>query len=277
MAVVGALRGEDAVGGGGDAGAFEGGGAREGTPADVPAARAAGGAVRGAAEGAAGDAAGGVGEAAGGGIGLGLGAIGGAAAAGFVAGDGGAGLGKIGAAFTSVDGPADGGGELSTNFSTTCRRANSTSLVSISSISMMSRLAAEVSPCCSRGGTADSRMSLARVSISKWDSPAGKVLGSSANLASALNTSPQRPQRTWPPAARSTSADKRNIVSHFEHCVYKLSRSPGVNAAPVVPPKHLNDIKTGRVCGFHRVGLRLQQSGKHEISAPLAGRPKHRE
>jgi hypothetical protein len=59
-----------------------------------------------------------------------------------------------------------------------------------------------------------------------------------------LNTSPQRPQRTWPPAARSTSADKRNTVSHFTHCVYKLSRSPSVDAAPLVSPKHLHDIKT---------------------------------
>ena len=49
-----------------------------------------------------------------------------------------------------------------------------------------------------------------------------KPVASSASRASALNTSPHRPQRTWPPAARSTSADSRNTVSHLEHCVNML-------------------------------------------------------
>jgi hypothetical protein len=60
----------------------------------------------------------------------------------------------------------------------------------------------------------------ARVSISSGDSPAEKAVGSSARRAKALKTSPHRPQRTWPPAARSTSADILKTVSHFEHCVY---------------------------------------------------------
>jgi hypothetical protein len=60
----------------------------------------------------------------------------------------------------------------------------------------------------------------ARVSISSDDSPAEKAAESSARRAKALNTSPHLPQRTWPLAARSTSADNLKTVSHFKHCVY---------------------------------------------------------
>ena len=69
----------------------------------------------------------------------------------------------------------------------------------------------------------DSRISSARVSRSSDDSPLLKPVASSARRDKALNTSPHRPQRTCPPAARSASADKRNTVSHFEHCVNTLS------------------------------------------------------
>jgi hypothetical protein len=60
----------------------------------------------------------------------------------------------------------------------------------------------------------------ARDSKSSGDSPVAKAVESSARRTKALNTSPHFPQRTWPPAARSTSADNLNTVSHFEHCVY---------------------------------------------------------
>jgi hypothetical protein len=161
----------------------------------------------------------------------------------------------------------------STNFSTTCRRAKSTSSESKSSISMMSWPSVGDLPGRCNGGTADSKISSARVSSSMGDSPAGNAAGSSASRASALKTSPHRPHRTWPPAARSTSADKRNTVSHFTHCVYKLNRSPRVNAAPIVAPKDLHHIKPGGVRGFHRVGLRFQQSGQHQVGPVLAGLP----
>ena len=64
----------------------------------------------------------------------------------------------------------------------------------------------------------------ARASSSSGDSPAGKAADSSARRARALNSSPHFPQRTWPPAARSTSADNLKTVSHFEHCVYTVRR-----------------------------------------------------
>jgi hypothetical protein len=49
----------------------------------------------------------------------------------------------------------------------------------------------------------------ARVSKSSDDSPFLKAVAFSAKRARALKTSPQRPQRTCPPAARNTSADNR--------------------------------------------------------------------
>src|SRR5579863_7169640 len=64
----------------------------------------------------------------------------------------------------------------------------------------------------------------ARVSSSSGDSPAAKELESSARRARALKSSPHFPQRTWPLAARRTSADSLKTVSHFEHCVYTLKR-----------------------------------------------------
>src|SRR5882724_7711653 len=108
-------------------------------------------------------------------------------------------------------------------------------------------------------GSTECRMASARVSDSSDDSPAGNAVASSASRANALNTSPHRPQRTWPPAARKASADNRNTVSHFEHCVYTLSRSAGVYAAPVIPPDDLHHIKTRSVGGLDCVRLRLQQ------------------
>src|SRR5450755_1134480 len=114
-------------------------------------------------------------------------------------------------------------------------------------------------------------MPSARVSKSSGDSPLAKLLESSASRASALKTSPQRPQRTWPPAARSTSADNRKTVSHLEHCVYTLDGSPGVDAAPVIALNDLHHIKSRRVGGFYRVGLRLQQARQKQIASRFAG------
>src|SRR5882757_438974 len=109
-------------------------------------------------------------------------------------------------------------------------------------------------------GAGDSRMLSARNSKSISVSPAVKALGSSARCANALKTSPHFPQRTWPPAARSTSADNLKTVSHLEHCVNKLGHSPRVDAAPLVALNHLHHIKTRRVCRLYCVGLRFQQA-----------------
>ena len=86
----------------------------------------------------------------------------------------------------------------------------------------------------------------ARVSKSSDDSPFLNAAAFSAKRAKALNTSPQRPQRTWPPAARSTSADNRYTVSHLEHCVNTLGCSPGVNTTPVILSDDLHPIKSLR-------------------------------
>src|SRR5271166_1708655 len=122
----------------------------------------------------------------------------------------------------------------------------------------------------------DCRIWSARVSNSSGDSPVENALGCSARRESALNTSPHRPQRTCPPAARSTSADSLKTVSHFAHCVYKLGRSPGVNAAPVIPPNDLHDIKSRGVGGLYRVCLRLQQTRQQQVGAILTRRRQDR-
>jgi len=98
----------------------------------------------------------------------------------------------------------------------------------------------------------------ARVSKSSEDSPFLNAAAFSANRAKALNTSPQRPQRTCPPAARSTSAVNRYTVSHLEHCVNTLGGSPGVNATPVIPINDLHPIKSCGVGGYYRMGLRFE-------------------
>ena len=72
------------------------------------------------------------------------------------------------------------------------------------------------------GGAGDAKMLSARVSKSNELSPVVNALASSARCANALKTSPHLPQRTWPPAARKTSADNLKTVSHLEHCVYTL-------------------------------------------------------
>src|ERR1700677_2860805 len=112
--------------------------------------------------------------------------------------------------------------------------------------------------------------------MSNGDSPASKAVESSARRANALNTSPHFPQRTWPPAARSTSADNLKTVSHFEHCVNNLSASPSVDTAPVIALDDLHHIKTTGVGGFYPVRLRLQESRQEQIPARLAGRREFR-
>src|ERR1700721_2532643 len=107
--------------------------------------------------------------------------------------------------------------------------------------------------------------------MSNGDSPASKAVESSARRANALNTSPHFPQRTCPPAVRSTSADSLNTVSHFEHCVNNLSASPGVDTAPVIALDDLHHIKTAGVSGFYLVRLGLQKSRQEQIPARLAG------
>src|ERR1700679_475192 len=114
-------------------------------------------------------------------------------------------------------------------------------------------------------------MLYARASMSSGDSPASKAVESSARRVNALNTSPHFPQRTWPPAARSTSADSLNTVSHFEHCVNNLSASPSVDTAPVIALDDLHHIKPTGVSGFYLVRLGLQKSGQEQIPAWLAG------
>src|ERR1700692_456036 len=115
-------------------------------------------------------------------------------------------------------------------------------------------------------------MPSARVSKSSGDSPVEKPAESSARRAKAVNTSPHLPQRTWPPATRSTSADNLKTVWHFEHCVYTaLSASPSVDAAPVIAFNDLHHIKSIAVGGLHRVGLRLQQSRQEQVPSRLAG------
>ena len=101
----------------------------------------------------------------------------------------------------------------------------------------------------------------------------GKALASSARRASALNTSPHRPQRTWPPAARSVSAVSWKTVSQLEHCVYKLGDSPSVDAAPIAALNHLHDSKSSAVRGLYCIGLALQQAGQEQIRRP-ARRPR---